>query len=107
MHLLGSATLETIGYAFIGGFLPALVWLYFLLKEDYRHPEPRAVLLMAFMAGMAAVPLAVPLESLFRDYAYHSIAGCSPYLPLCLPIITGWAVIEEVLKYGLAAAFVL
>lgn len=107
MHLLASATFQTIGYAFIGGLMPALVWLYFLLKEDYRHPEPRAVLFMAFMAGMAAVPLAVPLESLFRNYAYTVASSCSPYLPLCLPIIMGWAVIEEVLKYGLCAALVL
>lgn len=107
MHLFSSETFQTIGYAFIGGLMPALVWLYFLLKEDYRHPEPRSILFLAFLAGMIAVPIAVPLESLFRDYAYHAIGSCSPYLPLCLPIITGWAIIEEVLKYGLAAAFVL
>lgn len=107
MHLFASSTLQTIGYSFIGGLMPALVWLYFLLKEDYRHPEPRSVLFMAFLAGMIAVPIAVPLESLFRAYAYSAYPACSPYLPLCLPIITGWAVIEEVLKYGLCAAFVL
>lgn len=107
MHLFDPSTLQTIGYSFVGGLLPALVWLYFLLKEDYRHPEPRAVLLMAFVAGMIAVVVAVPLESLYRDYAYSTIASCSPYLPLCLPVITVWAVIEEVLKYGLAAILVL
>ena len=107
MHLLESSTLQTIGYAFVGGLMPALVWLYFLLKEDYRHPEPRSVLFMAFLAGMIAVPIAVPLESLLRDYAYGAVASCSPYLPLCLPVIASWAVVEEVLKYGLCAAFVL
>lgn len=107
MHLFDSSTLQALGYAFIGGLMPALVWLYFLLKEDYRHPEPRAILFMAFLAGMVAVPLAVPLEALLRDFAYGSVANCSPYLPLCLPIIAGWAVVEEVLKYGLCAAFVL
>lgn len=107
MHLFDSSTLQALGYAFIGGLMPALVWLYFLLKEDYRHPEPRSVLFMAFLAGMVAVPLAVPLESLLREYAYSTVSSCSPYLPLCLPIIAGWAVVEEVLKYGLCAAFVL
>ncbi|MES2225904.1 MAG: PrsW family glutamic-type intramembrane protease [Patescibacteria group bacterium] len=104
--MLDSISMQTVGYAFIGGMLPALMWLYFLLKEDYKHPEPRTVLLIAFVAGMAAVPLAVPLESYFRDYAYASL-GCSAYSTLCLPIITGWAVVEETLKYGLAALFVL
>lgn len=107
MHFSDSSTLQAVGYAFIGGLLPALVWLYFLLKEDYRHPEPRSILFLAFLAGMIAVPLAVPLESLFREYAFKAFPGCSPYLPLCLPIITGWAVVEEVLKYILCAAFVL
>jgi RsiW-degrading membrane proteinase PrsW (M82 family) len=107
MHLHDSSTFQTIVYAFVGGLMPALVWLYFLLKEDYRHPEPRAVLFMAFLAGMIAVPLAVPLEALARDYLYTVAPACSPYLPLCLPIITAWAIIEEMLKYGLAAAFVL
>jgi RsiW-degrading membrane proteinase PrsW (M82 family) len=107
MHLLDSSTFQTVGYAFVGGLMPALVWLYFLLKEDYRHPEPRSVLFMAFLAGMIAVPIAVPLEGLVRDYLFSVGGSCSPYLPLCLPIITMWAVIEEALKYGLAAAFVL
>ncbi len=107
MDPLDSSTFATVIYSFVGGLLPALVWLYFLLKEDYRHPEPRSVLLMAFLAGMVAVPIAVPLESLLREYAYGAVASCSPYLPLCLPIITAWAVVEEVLKYGLCAAFVL
>lgn len=100
-------TTQTLGYAFIGGLLPALIWLYMLLKEDYRHPEPRALLLIAFISGMVAVPLAIPLESLFRDYSYTLYTSCSPYLPLCLPIIIGWAVIEETLKYVLVGAFVL
>lgn len=107
MSLFDSSTLQAVGYAFIGGLLPALVWLYFLLKEDYRNPEPRSILFLAFLAGMIAVPIAVPLESLLRDYAYGAVANCSPYLPLCLPIIAGWAIVEEVLKYGLCAIFVL
>lgn len=107
MHLFDSSTFQAVGYAAIGGFMPALVWLYFLLKEDYRHPEPRSILSMAFLAGMVAVPIAVPIETLLREYAYSAAAGCSPYLPLCFPIIASWAVVEEVLKYGLCAAFVL
>lgn len=107
MGILETVSSQTLGYAFLGGFLPVLAWFYFLMKEDYRHPEPRFVLFMAFIAGMASVPLAAILESFFRDYAYLTISGCSPYAPLCLPIITGWAIIEETLKYVLVAALVL
>ncbi len=107
MDPLDSSTFQTVAYAFVGGLLPALVWLYFLLKEDYRNPEPRSILFLAFLSGMLAVPLAIPIESFFRTYAFTTFATCSPYLPLCLPIITGWAVIEETLKYGLCAVIVL
>jgi protease PrsW len=105
--MLESAGFQTFAYSFIGGLLPALVWPYFLLKEDYRHPEPRSVLFMAFLAGMIAVPLAIPLESLVRSYMYANLPACSPFLPLCLPIIAGWALVEEALKYGLVAVLVL
>ena len=43
---------ETIGYALVGGVLPALAWLYFLLKEEDRCPQPRWVVFVAFAAGM-------------------------------------------------------
>lgn len=104
---LETLSASTLGYAFVGGFLPALLWFYVLLKEDYRHPEPRALLLLAFAAGMASVPLAALLETAFRDYAYAAIAGCAPYAPLCTPIIAVWAVVEEALKYLLVSLLVL
>ena len=54
-------TLTTLGYAFLGGLLPSLIWLYFLLKEDSRCPEPRTLIALTFVAGMVAVPFALPL----------------------------------------------
>jgi len=89
-------TLTTLGYAFIGGLLPSLFWLYFLLKEDASHPEPKRLIALAFVAGMAAVPLAIP----FEQYMRMNLTGT-------LPILTAWALIEEVLKYGMAALFIL
>ncbi len=87
---------ETLGYAFLGGLLPALVWLYFLLKEEETCPQPRWAVFLAFVAGMLAVPLVIP----FEDFA--AIA-----LPFGLPVIIAWATIEETAKYLLAAALVL
>jgi protease PrsW len=89
-------TATTLGYAFLGGLLPSLIWLYFILKEDARHPEPRSLIALTFIAGMAAVPLALPLE----QYARAHIAGT-------FPVIVAWALIEEMLKYIMAAVFIL
>lgn len=86
----------TIGYAFVGGVLPALIWLHFLLKEDEKCPEPRTLITIAFMAGMLAVPVVLPLETLAQTL-----------LPEGTPVIFAWATIEEAVKFILAALFVL
>ena len=85
-----------LGYAFLGGLLPSFIWLYFLLKEDSRSPEPRTLIALAFVAGMAAVPLALPLEQYAKDH-----------LAMDVPLMTSWALIEEVIKYIMAASFIL
>ena len=89
-------TLTAIGYAFLGGLLPSLIWLYFLLKEDSRCPEPRRLIALAFVAGMAAVPIALFLE----QFARSNVAGN-------VNVFIAWATIEEVLKYAMAAIFIL
>ena len=89
-------TATTLGYAFIGGLLPSFIWLYFILKEDASHPEPKKLIALTFIAGMVAVPLALPLE----HYA-------KTYLDSNLSILTAWALIEEFLKYAMAAVFIL
>lgn len=91
----------TLFYAFVGGIVPALIWLYFLLKEDARCPEPRHVIVIAVLAGMLAVPIALPLEHL----AILSLPASDPSPGL--PVIIAWATIEEVLKFSLAAFLVL
>lgn len=91
----------TLGYAFLGGLLPSFVWLYFLLKEDASHPEPKKLIALAFVAGMAAVVPVLFLE----QYAKASLAGGST--ALTLPVLTAWALIEELLKYSVAATFIL
>lgn len=88
-------TPATVGYAIIGGMLPSLIWLYFLLREDAKHPEPRPMIVLAFAAGMLAVPLVLPIERL------ASLAWSGT------PLIIAWATTEEVAKYVMAAVFVL
>ena len=75
-------------YALLGGFLPALFWLWFWLREDKLHPEPRGRIIMAFLAGMLAVAIVYPLE----EAALGSL-GWS------VQTIIAWAVIEEIIKF--------
>ncbi|MGB4076404.1 MAG: PrsW family glutamic-type intramembrane protease [Minisyncoccia bacterium] len=88
--------IDTIGYAFVGGLLPALVWLFFLLKEEERCPQPRWAVFLAFLTGMIAVPLVIP----FEDQASRALASG-------VPLIVAWATIEETAKYALAAMIIL
>ena len=97
-------TLTTLGYAFLGGLLPSLIWLYFLLKEDASHPEPKRLIVFTFIAGMAAVPLAIPFEQ-WSCANLNALLGCRE--DFNAPILISWALIEEVLKYTLAAVFIL
>lgn len=95
-----------IGYAIVGGFLPPLLWLYFLLKEDSRCPEPRSMIIGTFIVGMLVLPLVIP----FQQYICSLLQAC--------PIVEGkifpqpvalwfWSAFEELFKYAAVAAFVL
>ena len=53
---------DIIFYALLGGILPALIWLAFWLREDYKHPEPRGLILRTFLLGMGAVILVLPFQ---------------------------------------------
>ena len=88
-------TFSTLGYAFLGGLLPSLIWLYFLLKEDAQHPEPRMLIVLTFVAGMAAVPLALPLEQFAKSHLTGDFS-----------IFAAWALVEELLKYAMVAALI-
>ncbi|MBL1434308.1 PrsW family intramembrane metalloprotease [Candidatus Wolfebacteria bacterium] len=89
--------LPTLTYAFLGGLLPALVWLYFWLKEDARCPEPKHLIFLAFVAGMIAVPLVIP----FQKFAL------AHYGEISLMTIFAWAAVEELMKYGVVAVAIL
>lgn len=84
------------GYLLLA-FLPPIFWLLFYLRED-RHPEPKRLLLAAFIGGMASAALAVVLELL--------VLGQNGALPLDQGLTTtvliaffAIALIEEYIKY--------
>lgn len=81
--------------SFLGGFIPALFWLWFWLREDKARPEPRSLIASAFIAGMAIVAVVLPLQK----YALGQFTDAT--------LVFTWVVIEEVLKYSAALIVVL
>lgn len=78
-------------YALLGGILPALLWLWFWLRQDRLNPEPRRYIIFTFMAGMVAVVMVLPVQS----YIYKTLG-------FGLSTITLWAFAEEFFKFGAA-----
>ena len=81
--------------ALSGGLVPALFWLWFWLREDSAHPEPRALIARSFIAGMLVVPLVLPLQ----QFALSHLSGAE--------LTLAWVTIEETLKYAAALIVVL
>ncbi|MFZ2151612.1 MAG: PrsW family glutamic-type intramembrane protease [Minisyncoccia bacterium] len=87
---------ERVLLAFIGGLIPALIWLFFWLREDdcknqdsvayMCEPEPKPMLFLTFVTGMLMVPVALFAER----GVYPYVAG--------LGLIIAWSSIEELLK---------
>lgn len=80
--------------AFLAGLIPALFWVWFWLREDSRQPEPYFLIAIAFIAGMAVVPIALPLQKL----ALQLYGGEN--------VMVVWVIVEELLKYAVALALV-
>ncbi|MCA9360674.1 PrsW family intramembrane metalloprotease [Candidatus Kaiserbacteria bacterium] len=80
--------------AFLSGLIPALFWVWFWLKEDSLKPEPYFLIAISFIAGMAVVPIALPLQ----EIAISLYEGTNR--------IIVWVVIEELLKYAVALGLV-
>lgn len=108
-------------YAIAGGFLPALVWLLFWLREDI-HPEPKRLIIKAFFAGALAIPVALVAEAaiycgsaallLFSNEAPFCGTALPPLLGIgnstfIVGVITiiGFAAAEEYVKYRSAKKF--
>ena len=79
--------------ALAGGIFPALAWLWFWLREDSVHPEPRRLIALAFLAGMVTVVIVIPIQKFV-----------APFLVSTTLLYSVWSAIEEVMKY-LAARF--
>jgi RsiW-degrading membrane proteinase PrsW (M82 family) len=81
---------ETFLYSLLGGILPALVWLFFWLREDRKNPEPDNLILKTFLLGMISVILVLPFQK--------SVEMLFPGLATLSIVI--WASLEEIFKLG-------
>lgn len=91
--------------AFIGGFVPGVLWLFFWMSEDKKHPEPKRLILLSFCMGILAVPIALFLERAFADSFVEplSLSRFLKNFPLHgLFALFVFAAIEEVAKFAAA-----
>lgn len=76
--------------AFLGGVVPALIWVFFWLLEDRCQPEPKRYVIGTFVAGMLAVILVLPIERAATGIASNTA------------LLFVWAALEEIFKFGAA-----
>jgi len=89
--------LTAFALAALGGVIPALAWLWFWRREDTAHPEPRHMIALAFLAGMLAVLIVIPMQKAVAEYF---ILGTTA-------LFIVWSGMEEVVKYLVARVTVL
>lgn len=93
---MANIDLTTLGYALLGGMAPTFIWLWFWLRNDDTDetPEPRGLIALCFIAGVASVLVILPLESVI-----HALGITGPTVTIV------YAVTEEIVKYS-AISFV-
>jgi RsiW-degrading membrane proteinase PrsW (M82 family) len=100
-------TLTVFVYALLGGFVPALFWLWFWLHEKQSHNEPRRVILKVFLLGMIAVFISFIIQKTISVYLSYTVSEAGVFdleqqmrnHPLLLFI---YVIIEELTKFGAA-----
>lgn len=77
------------------GLLPAVLWLFFFLREDAAHPEPKRMIVYAFLGGALAAGVSVVPEFYLQKY-FPAPADIPSYIS---PLLGPFALIEEVVKF--------
>lgn len=95
---------STFFFAFLGGILPASLWLWFWLREDKLAPEPRGLIFATFCAGMVATLVALVAETALQEFIPEPTREGGTVLYQLLSLYL-WAAVEEIAKFT-AAYFV-
>ena len=85
------SAIEILLAVLLGG-VPTLVWLWFWLTEDRKHPEPATMLIVTFMLGALSVLVTLPIQELLVSKSILTINSFWYFFSL--------AGIEEVIKFG-------
>jgi len=78
--------IQTLAFAAAAGIIPALIWLWFWMREDKKHPEPKRLIALAFIGGAVTVAFVIPPQFFFASIFSGGIT------------IFLWSAIEEVFK---------
>jgi RsiW-degrading membrane proteinase PrsW (M82 family) len=89
-------SLHAFLYALAAGLLPSLFWLWFWLREDRLHPEPRSLIAGTFLGGALAVFIAIFAEKWIADVVSDT---ATRYI--------WWAAFEESIKFVTVAVIAL
>ena len=76
-------------YAFLGGVLPTIFWLWFWLKEDKLHPEPKKYIAYSFIFEIFSALLVLPVETIISEFLTEA----------SLILMAALAFSEELFKY--------
>ncbi len=76
--------------AFLGGVVPACVWLVFWLLEDRCEPEPKRYLFLCFVLGMCATLAVYYPERFVMQFFSGGL------------LLFFWAILEELFKFAAA-----
>jgi RsiW-degrading membrane proteinase PrsW (M82 family) len=76
------------------GLIPSFVWLYFFIREDENHPEPKRLIFYAFLAGAASTFFVLGPQMFLGDILPGF--GIGVYSPAALAIL---GAIEELFKF--------
>ncbi|OGI82634.1 hypothetical protein A3I95_01345 [Candidatus Nomurabacteria bacterium RIFCSPLOWO2_02_FULL_44_12] len=72
----------------LGGIVPSLLWLWFWMRQEGDKPEPKGLLTVIFILGMAATILVLPVQKFIQTHVDSSSWK-----------LIDWAAAEELVKF--------
>jgi len=80
-----TSEMNVLIFSFLGGIIPAFFWLWFWMREDRLHPEPKSALFSSFFGGILAVLIALFFELIF----YYLLISANPHYIKDFPSLLG------------------
>jgi RsiW-degrading membrane proteinase PrsW (M82 family) len=79
-------SIQIVLLALATGILPAIFWMWFWLREDKLNPEPRTLIVLAFLGGVLAIIFSFILEKLTDQFILEA-SGSFLFIALITPVI--------------------